>query len=218
MSSRLDARDVGRAPRRLGIATGVHIELSPRRSARRPDSQRSGPDDELQRCLGDGSLAVCRIDCQPARWSRPRSSAKWLRVPAGMTTFLPSGEIPPLFHSTAQDDESAAQVVALRDYQDAHSSAEQRHRRCRRIWGLTREVADAAVSGVHEAAERGLAFAAITVFGFVARKAQVQPEVEPVSVRGTFVRGSRAGARRSWRAGGARALRLVWRRRRCSRR
>jgi SAM-dependent methyltransferase len=36
--------------------------------------------------------------------------------------------------------------------------------------GLTREVADAAVRAVHDAAERGLAFAAITVFGFVARK------------------------------------------------
>jgi hypothetical protein len=35
---------------------------------------------------------------------------------------------------------------------------------------LTREVADAAVRAVHKAAERGLAFAAITVFGFVARK------------------------------------------------
>jgi ubiquinone/menaquinone biosynthesis C-methylase UbiE len=36
--------------------------------------------------------------------------------------------------------------------------------------GLTREVADAVVCAVHDAAERGLAFAAITVFGFVARK------------------------------------------------
>jgi ubiquinone/menaquinone biosynthesis C-methylase UbiE len=36
--------------------------------------------------------------------------------------------------------------------------------------GLTRQVADAAVRAVHDAAERGLAFAAITVFGFVARK------------------------------------------------
>jgi SAM-dependent methyltransferase len=36
--------------------------------------------------------------------------------------------------------------------------------------GLTREVADAAVRAVHDAAARGLAFAAITVFGFVARK------------------------------------------------
>jgi len=36
--------------------------------------------------------------------------------------------------------------------------------------GLTREVADAAVRAIHDAAERGLAFAAITVFGFVARK------------------------------------------------
>jgi ubiquinone/menaquinone biosynthesis C-methylase UbiE len=36
--------------------------------------------------------------------------------------------------------------------------------------GLTREVADAAVRAVHDAAECGLAFAAITVFGFVARK------------------------------------------------
>lgn len=36
--------------------------------------------------------------------------------------------------------------------------------------GLSREVADAAVRAVHDAAERGLAFAAITVFGFVARK------------------------------------------------
>jgi hypothetical protein len=36
--------------------------------------------------------------------------------------------------------------------------------------GLIREVADAAVPAVHDAAERGLAFAAITVFGFVARK------------------------------------------------
>jgi hypothetical protein len=39
--------------------------------------------------------------------------------------------------------------------------------------GLTREVADAAVRAVHDAAERGLAFAAITVFGFVARKHEV---------------------------------------------
>ena len=38
--------------------------------------------------------------------------------------------------------------------------------------GLTREVADAAVRAVHDAAERGLAFAAITVFGFVARKSE----------------------------------------------
>jgi ubiquinone/menaquinone biosynthesis C-methylase UbiE len=36
--------------------------------------------------------------------------------------------------------------------------------------GLTREVADAAVRVVHDAAEHGLSFAAITVFGFVARK------------------------------------------------
>jgi SAM-dependent methyltransferase len=39
--------------------------------------------------------------------------------------------------------------------------------------GLAREVADAAVRAVHDAAERGLAFAAITVFGFVARKPEV---------------------------------------------
>jgi ubiquinone/menaquinone biosynthesis C-methylase UbiE len=38
--------------------------------------------------------------------------------------------------------------------------------------GLTREVADAAVRAVHDPAERGLAFAAITVFGFVARKSE----------------------------------------------
>jgi ubiquinone/menaquinone biosynthesis C-methylase UbiE len=38
--------------------------------------------------------------------------------------------------------------------------------------GLTREVADAAVRAVHDAAERGLAFAAITVFGFVAGKSE----------------------------------------------
>jgi SAM-dependent methyltransferase len=36
--------------------------------------------------------------------------------------------------------------------------------------GLTRDIADAVVRTVHDAAERGLAFAAITVFGFVARK------------------------------------------------
>jgi hypothetical protein len=36
--------------------------------------------------------------------------------------------------------------------------------------GLTRDVVDAAVRAVHDAAESGLAFAAITVFGFVARK------------------------------------------------
>jgi hypothetical protein len=36
--------------------------------------------------------------------------------------------------------------------------------------GLTRDVADAAVRAVAQAAERGLVFAAITVFGFVARK------------------------------------------------
>jgi ubiquinone/menaquinone biosynthesis C-methylase UbiE len=35
---------------------------------------------------------------------------------------------------------------------------------------LARDVAEAAVSAVHEAANRGAAFAAITVFGFVARK------------------------------------------------
>src|SRR5215217_2511420 len=35
---------------------------------------------------------------------------------------------------------------------------------------LARDVAEAAVSEVHEAANRGDAFAAITVFGFVARK------------------------------------------------
>jgi hypothetical protein len=35
---------------------------------------------------------------------------------------------------------------------------------------LARDVADAVVSTVHAAAERGDAFAAITVFGFVARK------------------------------------------------
>jgi SAM-dependent methyltransferase len=39
--------------------------------------------------------------------------------------------------------------------------------------GLSREVADAAVRAVHAAAGRGLAFAAITVFGFVARKPEV---------------------------------------------
>jgi hypothetical protein len=36
--------------------------------------------------------------------------------------------------------------------------------------GLTRDAVEEAVRAVHEAAERGLAFAAITVFGFVARK------------------------------------------------
>ena len=36
--------------------------------------------------------------------------------------------------------------------------------------GLARDVAAAAVGAVHAAAERGEAFAAITVFGFVARK------------------------------------------------
>jgi hypothetical protein len=35
---------------------------------------------------------------------------------------------------------------------------------------LTRDAADAAVRAAHEAAERGLAFAVITVFGFVAGK------------------------------------------------
>ena len=36
--------------------------------------------------------------------------------------------------------------------------------------GSLAKVADAAVRVVHDAAERGLAFAAITVFGFVARR------------------------------------------------
>jgi hypothetical protein len=36
--------------------------------------------------------------------------------------------------------------------------------------GLARDVAEAAVGAVHAAAERGEAFAAITVFGFIARK------------------------------------------------
>jgi SAM-dependent methyltransferase len=49
--------------------------------------------------------------------------------------------------------------VLRRDADDAVESGE-----------LTRDVADAAVRAVHDAAERGLAFAAITVFGFVARK------------------------------------------------
>ena len=35
---------------------------------------------------------------------------------------------------------------------------------------LTRDIAEAAVRTVHDAASRGEAFAAITVFGFVARK------------------------------------------------
>jgi hypothetical protein len=35
----------------------------------------------------------------------------------------PSGEIPPLFQATVQDDESVAQMVALLDYQDALPSA-----------------------------------------------------------------------------------------------
>jgi hypothetical protein len=39
-----------------------------------------------------------------------------------------------------------------------------------RAGGLTRDVADAVVRAVHDAAARGLAFVAITVFGFVARK------------------------------------------------
>jgi SAM-dependent methyltransferase len=39
-----------------------------------------------------------------------------------------------------------------------------------RSGGLARDVADAAVRAVHEAAERGHAFVAITVFGFVVRK------------------------------------------------
>jgi ubiquinone/menaquinone biosynthesis C-methylase UbiE len=38
--------------------------------------------------------------------------------------------------------------------------------------GLTRDVAEAVVRAVHDAAERGLAFVAITVFGFVARKSK----------------------------------------------
>ena len=36
--------------------------------------------------------------------------------------------------------------------------------------GLARDIADAAVRAVRAAAERGEAFAAITVFGFIARK------------------------------------------------
>ena len=39
----------------------------------------------------------------------------------------PSGEIPPLFRATAQDDESVAQMVALLDYQDALPSARRLH-------------------------------------------------------------------------------------------
>ena len=38
--------------------------------------------------------------------------------------------------------------------------------------GLARDVAAAAVGAVHAAAERGEAFAAITVFGFVARNSR----------------------------------------------
>ncbi len=38
--------------------------------------------------------------------------------------------------------------------------------------GLTRDVAEAVVRAVHGAAERGLAFVAITVFGFVARRSE----------------------------------------------
>ncbi len=47
---------------------------------------------------------------------------------------------------------------------------------------LTRNVAEAAVRLVHEAADRGLAFVAITVFGFVAGKATSSTEAASVRV------------------------------------
>ena len=51
----------------------------------------------------------------------------WVMAHANEHFSEPSGEIPPLFHATAQDDESVAQMVALLDYQDALPSARRLH-------------------------------------------------------------------------------------------
>jgi methylmalonyl-CoA mutase N-terminal domain/subunit len=75
--------------------------------------------------------------------------------------------------------------VLRRDAEDAVESG-----------GLTRDIAEAAVREVHEAAARGLAFVAINVFGFVTRKHEAQvPELNTVSVQETSEPGSRAAKR-----------------------
>jgi hypothetical protein len=75
--------------------------------------------------------------------------------------------------------------VLRRDAEDAVESG-----------GLTRDIAEAAVREVHEAAARGLAFVAINVFGFVTRKPEAQvPELNTVSVQETSEPGSRAAKR-----------------------
>ena len=43
----------------------------------------------------------------------------WVMAHSNEHFSQPSGEVPPLFHATVQDDESVAQMVALLDYQDA---------------------------------------------------------------------------------------------------
>ena len=47
----------------------------------------------------------------------------WVMAHGNEHSSQRSGETPPLFHATAQDDESVAQMVALLDYQDALPSA-----------------------------------------------------------------------------------------------
>ena len=51
----------------------------------------------------------------------------WVMAHGNDHSSLPSGEIPPLFHARAEDDESVAQMVALLDYQDALPSARRLH-------------------------------------------------------------------------------------------
>jgi protein-L-isoaspartate O-methyltransferase len=51
----------------------------------------------------------------------------WVMAHGNDHSSQPSGEIPPLFRDTAQDDESVAQMVALLDYQDALPSARRLH-------------------------------------------------------------------------------------------
>ena len=51
----------------------------------------------------------------------------WCMAHGDEHSSQPSGEIQPLFHATAQDDESVAQMVALLDYQDALPSARRLH-------------------------------------------------------------------------------------------
>ena len=51
----------------------------------------------------------------------------WCMAHGDEHSSQPSGEIPPLFHAAAEDDESVAQMVALLDYQDALPSARRLH-------------------------------------------------------------------------------------------